>query len=93
MSKLQVFEIYDLKGLYYEKPIFLRSKGDALREWQTIANDESIKIGKFPEDFCLYHIGEFDEITGKIEQFKAPVSMGKAAEYKKTLIKGDNVKE
>lgn len=85
MSKLQVFEIYDLKGLYYDRPFFMKSKGDALREWQTVANDESTKMGKFPEDFCLYHIGEFDEQTGKIDQFKNHVSLGKAAEYKKII--------
>lgn len=80
---MKMFCIYDSKAKFYDKPMFLKTKADALRGWQELANDEKTTIGKFPSDFTLFEMGEYDEVTGKITQHAAPQALGTAIEFKR----------
>lgn len=78
---MKVFSVYDSKVETYSTPFFLRSKGEAMRTWVDIANDKSSDIGKHPEDYTLFEIGEWDQNTAKIQNHNTPVSLGVAIEF------------
>lgn len=81
--KVKLYSVLDLKAEKWANPFPMGTRGEALRSWQTIANDEASAINQYPEDFRLYEIGEFDVITGKLTQHELPVSLGLALEFVK----------
>lgn len=78
----KIFAIYDSKVESYGRPMFFLTKGEALRSWSDIINDDKSAFHKHPEDFTLFELGEFDETSGKIQQLPTPVSLGVAIEFK-----------
>lgn len=80
---LKIFSCFDSKIGSYGKPFFVRSVGEALREYVQVSNDDSTMIGKHPQDFCLFHIGNFDDETASIEMLECPHSLGVAKEFVK----------
>lgn len=83
MAKLMVYSIYDAKVKFFDRPLFMRNRGEALRAWEQAANDEKTSISAHPSDFSLMEIGEFDDQTGKIESFAVPESLGLAVQFKR----------
>lgn len=89
MPKINVYCIYDSKVKVFEKPIYLRNHGEALRELEDAANDEKSKISMYPEDFSLMHLGTYDDEKGVFENRpNAPENLGLASAYKKVQQKG-----
>lgn len=82
MGKLYVFAVYDSKVQSYDKPFFMRSRGEALRGWQTAANDEQTTICTHPEDFSLMELGSYDSELGAFTNNSAPVNLGLASQFK-----------
>ncbi len=64
--------IRDSKAEYWSYPRSFRSRGDALRSFDDAINSGE-GYGKHPEDFGLFAVGEFDESTGFILHYEAPV--------------------
>lgn len=82
---LQMFAVFDSKISMYAKPFTQRSNGEALRSWMDIVQDEQSSINKHPEDFTLFHLGQYHEDTGTFTNLEVPLSLGPATEYiKKT---------
>lgn len=69
--KLLVFSIYDSAVKAYNQPIFLRSKGEAIRSFQQSCNDEKSNLHLFHSDYSLFYLGEFDDSNA---QFSAPIA-------------------
>jgi len=81
--KTLAFSIYDSKGEAYMTPFFSQSKGTALRMFMDeVANPKSV-INHHPEDYSLFHVGEFDELRGVIIPVATPLSLGVAIEFLK----------
>lgn len=76
--KLKIFSVYDSKIQAYNTPFYLRTSGDAIRGWTTAVNDETTQFNKHPEDFTLFEIGEYDDLTGDISQLPAKHSLSTA---------------
>lgn len=83
MKKL-IYAVYDSKVEIYEQPFFLRTKGEAIRSWQKVTNDQQTKFYEHPEDYTLFELGVYDEETGSFQNHKTPVSIGVAIEFKKS---------
>lgn len=83
MSKLGVFAIYDSKAQFFMKPFNVRNKGEAIRGFADLANDQNTVVGKHPEDFGLFELGSFDEEKGLFDNKTAPESLGLAQEFVK----------
>jgi len=67
--KAQVFSIYDKKAQYFEKPFTSQNEETAVRLIKNTMSDTNaanIQFVKTPEDFALYHLGEFDDANGQI---------------------------
>lgn len=80
---MKITAVRDLKTDHFLRPQFQNSIPDALRGWEMIANDSDSLISRFPADFGLYHLGDFDPQSGKITLLPVPSSLGVATEFKK----------
>lgn len=78
---MQVFAVYDSKVQAFSIPFILKSKGEALRSFTEISNDKSSSIGKYPSDFTLFNIAQYEDTTGLITSYDTPVSLGLALEF------------
>ncbi len=65
--KLNAYTIYDVASGIYMRPFFSQADGQAIRGFKDIATDADHEIGKHPEDYTLYRIGNYNETTGKMQ--------------------------
>lgn len=75
-----VFSVYDSKGEFFERFYDFKSKGEALRWFQDMANDKKTRIGLHPEDYSLFLIGFWNENKGIITPV-THISLGIAIQY------------
>lgn len=84
--KRKLFCIYDSKVKSYLDPITLRNTGEALRAFDSIVNNPGSDFNKYPGDYTLFEIGEFDDETGSLFQYEAKINLGLAIDFKKSQI-------
>lgn len=66
---IHFFSIYDKKAEAFPQPPFpVEHKGHALRAFTDLINDKSSDLGKHPEDYQLFYIGEFHKDSGAFLQ-------------------------
>lgn len=80
--KKKMYAIRDTKAEIYKQPTYFLTHGEAERAFKELANDREGIIGKNPEDFDLYYMGEFDDETGNIIPQEAPQHIQKAIHLK-----------
>lgn len=80
---IKVFAVYDSKAEAYMQPFFMQSRGAAIRAFDSTVNNPETQFYKYPTDFTLFEIGEYDELHGKLIPSKTPISCGLALEFKK----------
>lgn len=83
MSKLNIFAAKDMKAGLFLQPNIQRSVSDALRSWEIVANEGESMISKFPHDYRLYHLAEFNDETGEIRVLTPPADLGSAGDVKR----------
>lgn len=84
--KLLVFSVRDSKAEAFTRPFFAQTRGMAVRGFRDAVNgDQNEPIAKHPEDFTLFHIGEFDELTGELVKLQSPFSLGLASTFKESV--------
>jgi len=66
MNKVRCYCVFDRKSAVYNTPYFLINDQVAIRQFSVIANDKESMVYKYPEDFCLYYVGDFDMMKGEI---------------------------
>jgi hypothetical protein len=64
--KQQIYSIHDSKAEAFLPPFFLNNKHLAIRAFTDGINDPNTSLYKHPEDYSLFHLGEFDDDTGSI---------------------------
>lgn len=79
--KHKIYSVYDSKSEIYNLPFLQRTKGEAIRTFTELANDEKTSIGKNPEDYTLTELGEFDDNTAEYH-VSTPTQIGLALEFK-----------
>lgn len=84
MAVLKVYVVYDSKVGAYDKPFFMRSNGECLRGWETVCNDGKSMMSLYPTDYTLFESGEYDESTGRVNQYDALRPLSTALEAKKS---------
>ena len=77
---MKMFVVYDSKASSYGTPFFMRSSPEAIRSFETIANDKSSSIGMYPADFTLFEIGEYCDLSGNVTLHDARRNLGTALE-------------
>lgn len=74
----KMFAIRDSKGEFFNTPFFQKTHGEAERSFKTLVSDERSNISKYPEDFDLYYLGEYDDQTGTVSALDTPQHVIKA---------------
>lgn len=68
--KLQIFAIFDQKAKAFLQPFFFNTEGEALRALTITLHDPNHQFAKFPGDYTLFALGEYNQETGEIEPGK-----------------------
>lgn len=76
-----MFTVYDSKAKAYLPPFYQVMTGQATRIFKNSADDPKHQFGANPEDYTLFHLGEFDDDNAKFEIKKTPESLGTAQEF------------
>jgi len=66
------YSVYDLKAGAFAPPFFVVNDQVAVRVFAAAQTDPSHPMSRFPEDFQLHRIGEFDDETGNFECLAQP---------------------
>lgn len=77
-----VFSVYDSKARAYGNPFVSARQELAVRDFTTAVRDPDTQLHKYPEDFTLVEIGEFDDEICVFNLHKNPVPLGVAAQFK-----------
>jgi len=78
--KQKIYSIRDAKAEFFTQPFYKKTHGEAERDFTMLAQDAQSSISKFPEDFDLYYIGDFDNETGKTTPIDTPQHIIKAVQ-------------
>lgn len=85
--KLQIFSVYDHKSQAYGTPFFKLTVQAAIRDFGDASQDTTTSINRHPEDYQLFHIGEYDDSDAIIKSFIPPNLLSTATEFKIKLDK------
>lgn len=69
---LKIFSVRDTKVSSFSKPFTTKNEIEASRAFYVAVNDRECQVSQFPEDFDLFLLGEFDEVTGVIKPVEPP---------------------
>lgn len=70
--KLEMVAVYDRAVESYGRPVFVTHTGEAVRGFIDERDNKDSQVGKHPEDFSLFHLGEYDDSSGRVQQFDQP---------------------
>lgn len=79
---LKVFSIRDQKAGVFNTPFFQKSVGEAERNFRELIKDDKSLVSKYPEDFDLYEIGDYDDEKGLVISLDTPHHIAKAVNLK-----------
>lgn len=63
--KYEIVAVHDRALDAYNRPIFVPTLGAASRMFLDEVNRKDSESNKHPEDYDLYHLGTWDDATGK----------------------------
>lgn len=72
----KMYSVYDSKVQSYERPWIAPNKGSALRAVLDVFKDPNHPFTKWPADFTIFEIGEWDETTGTMIPYQTKVNCG-----------------
>lgn len=78
---MKVFSVFDLKAGAFLPPFFFQSIGLAIRAFTDVVNDAKSSVARYPGDFTLYQIGEFDEVKGVLTPLAQHINLGLASSF------------
>ena len=79
----KLVSVYDAKAETFAPPVAAVALGEAVRSFEDAVNDPQCPFNKHPEDYTLFHLGEFDDSAAAFHLKEAPVSLGVALQFVK----------
>lgn len=80
----KIFSIRDAKAEVYKYQFSQKTVGEAERYFKGLFDkaypQNDPMLVRFPEDYDLYYLGEFDDVTGKLKSLDTPQHIMKAVE-------------
>jgi hypothetical protein len=76
-----VYSVYDEKVKTFGNPFYKPTNPAAIRDFADLAKDQNTTVGRHPEDYTLYQIGEYDDQTGLMTPYEKLNNLGKADQY------------
>ncbi|AXH73795.1 MAG: nonstructural protein [Microviridae sp.] len=74
--------VYDSKARVFSAPFCSPHIDVAIRDFTRAVNDPATDLYKFPADYTLVHIGQFDDLTASVEINHPIVTIGLGSNYK-----------
>lgn len=78
---MKIFTVHDSRAEAYLPPFYMRTKGEAIRAFETTVKDTNSQFNKYPQDYTLVELGEFDESTADIKLLDKPHILENASTY------------
>lgn len=87
--KSKIYSVYDIKAKIYDRPFFLQNSGVAMRAFGDAVKDSSSAISKHPEDYRLFELGEYNDLTAKFEIHSQPIHVADAIDFQTVPVGSD----
>lgn len=81
---MKLFAMHDIKAGFFLQPFPETSTVAALRGFEVAVNEGKSTFSRFPDDFALMELGEFNQQTGEIFVHASPQNLGTARTVLKT---------
>lgn len=78
---LNSYSLFDSKSGTFSPPFFCLSRGIAIRMVMDIMADQNTTPARYPDDFTLFELGNFDDATGVIIS-SAPINLGVVSAFR-----------
>lgn len=78
MPKFNVYSVFDRKAKAYLMPFLAENDDLAVRIFQVNCDDVDSQFHRFPDDFYLFRLAEWDNVDGTYVNEDAPLSLGNA---------------
>lgn len=88
---LKMYSIRDAKAEIFNTPFYKKTHGEAERDFKTLVNDVKASINAYPEDFDLWYLGEYDDLTGGFKTLDTPQHITKAVNVIDRSITPSNI--
>lgn len=77
---LKIMAVRDRAVDAFGQPFFVTAIGQAVRSFKDEVNNAGSSIGNHPDDYDLYHIGDYDDSVGAVSAILPPamVAVGKS---------------
>lgn len=82
--KMSLYSVFDVKLGAYGRPFVSPNDDVACRSFGLIVNEEGSQVNSNPQDFTLFHVGDFDDTDGSITVV-TPKSLGNGLEFIKAV--------
>lgn len=83
---MKILAVMDIKAKVFMKPFSDRFLAEALRSFEIGVNSKDSMFNRFPDDYALYEIADFDEQTGAVVPHAHPISIGTARHFLKEPV-------
>lgn len=80
---MKLMAIYDKKAMSYHPAFCVPNVVTATRSVDKAVNGGQGDFSGYPEDFALYQVGEYNEVTGEVSAVFPPALVHELAEFKK----------
>lgn len=70
--KLYLFSVYDKVSKMYVDLFTSQTREAAQRSFNSAAMNRNTMLAKYPTDFALYCLGEYDNATGEVSGLSTP---------------------
>ena len=64
--KLEVYAVHDAAVGAFNRPLFFRSRGEAIRAFQDAVLDTQSGFSAHGADYSFYVVGDFDDLNGQL---------------------------
>jgi len=81
--KHQAYSVYDSKAKFFSHPFYCQNDEIAIRNFTQAASDPASQLCKFPADFSLFLIGNYDDEIGFLTSIPHH-NLGLASQFKTT---------
>lgn len=79
--RMLFFTVHDSAAGAFLEPFCAPTIEVAIRMFRQLVNRADHQFGKFPEDYTLFHVGEFDQESGALVGLPTPHSLGVAVTF------------
>lgn len=62
----KLYSVRDEKACFFASPFPASTNGEAIRSFSDATQDPNTLISKYPADFTLYYVADFNEETGEV---------------------------